>query len=1081
MKFFRYLQTIVLIFSGLTLTFAGSVEGFNAKWYVTPDGTYTCDPCPPNGNEGNPFGSIQYAIDKASNGDTVLVADGTYEETIDYKGKIITVRSISGNPESCIIDANSEGDSVVWFHNGEYSSACLEGFTITNSSSSDARYGAGINIGSDIYSDDYASPTIRNCIIQDCVGGGANTPRGGGVYVGGGSLYSRPRFYDCQFLNNDSNMGGAVYVHFGATPSFYNCIFSGNSVSGGSPWGRVVHVEGDQLQEGSSINMLNCTIQNNSGGSWSIVLQTTILPSSFVNCIIRGGTGGLSYHDELDITDASVTPAHHVMRHCNVEDIGDESEGHFAVFENNRDDSPVYINAGAKNFHLSMDSPEIAAGTAGTSSDYDGNLRPYLLNNAWDVGAYEFNFAYLVENGINENTNGADPNGWNSSNAQWKTIPVSAAPQNGEVLADRNVSPGETFQSLKVHFYNIALPETNRYGVLRICTKNPGGEYGDTYGYLIDAADASTGNTLAEDDDSGERENCKIDYRYVDGEKIRYYLAVKGENTNPYDLYVWLQTDPERNLCQASQTDDAAYVVNNGNYYRCLTDNTTAEPLGETSTSDWEYLPLQEEDPYVTSGLTIPRWAGGKAYLSDKSYYTFTNTFFDAGSPVGGMMTVPSAGHNSGNGAKIDFADDVDVYKIDFKVPGTVEIYGFREGLAPEDPDQFEIVLKDKDFQPISSGIYYGTESIRLDAYNMAYCFVEISKKDGVSCPETGLPYLLKLDLYPVDHWYDVVSGTITETDWAQNGIMTEGGLVYNPESGRFEISGNGAGLDDDERDQAYYVYKQAAGDFTLSARVPELLPTEESDYDEHAGLMIRDNLSVGSKNIFAGFTPETDSNPDTDDGTFRYKYRHIQGANAGLNPSETVSNVYGATESYLKIRREGDVYTGFYSKDGSTWIGAGLYETELSGVGNIISNKAMVGMAVSSYNTTPDYMKISGGEGPCGETICYYKNRLKHSADYPNKPLKNTGHITGYAHYSFELISDYLVVNDINRPRLFKAGPDYPYGEMDSGFECKTDFMEGRDIPGAISYALANLPRQTHVNLESEFASRQYCLDNDW
>ncbi|HUS84372.1 MAG TPA: hypothetical protein VMX56_04445, partial [Anaerolineales bacterium] len=84
---------------------------------------------------------IQAAIDAASDGDTVLVAPGTYYETIDFLGKAITVESET-IPEETIIDAGGAG-SVVTFDSEEGRDSVLRGFLL--------RGGYGNLVGGGVY------------------------------------------------------------------------------------------------------------------------------------------------------------------------------------------------------------------------------------------------------------------------------------------------------------------------------------------------------------------------------------------------------------------------------------------------------------------------------------------------------------------------------------------------------------------------------------------------------------------------------------------------------------------------------------------------------------------------------------------------------------------------------------------------------------------------------------------------------------------------------------------------------------------------------------------------------------------
>jgi hypothetical protein len=72
----------------------------NNEWFVSVGASG-------NGSETNPFGTIQAAINQASNGDVVTILPGTYtgagNRNLSPLGKSITIQSAEG-PEATIID-----------------------------------------------------------------------------------------------------------------------------------------------------------------------------------------------------------------------------------------------------------------------------------------------------------------------------------------------------------------------------------------------------------------------------------------------------------------------------------------------------------------------------------------------------------------------------------------------------------------------------------------------------------------------------------------------------------------------------------------------------------------------------------------------------------------------------------------------------------------------------------------------------------------------------------------------------------------------------------------------------------------
>jgi len=144
------------------------------------------------------YPTIQAGINASVDGDTVLVADGTYtgegNRDIDFTGKTIVVMSENG-PGSCVIDCQNSGRGF-YFHSGESSTSIVHGFTITNGDAWPD--GGGIICSS-------SSPTISNNIIT-----------GNRVAMWGEVWYSA--------------RGGGIYYDESSSPTIINNVISGNSV-----------------------------------------------------------------------------------------------------------------------------------------------------------------------------------------------------------------------------------------------------------------------------------------------------------------------------------------------------------------------------------------------------------------------------------------------------------------------------------------------------------------------------------------------------------------------------------------------------------------------------------------------------------------------------------------------------------------------------------------------------------------------------------------------------------------------------------------------------------------------------------
>jgi len=300
------------------------------------------------------FDNIQAGINDANDGDTVVVAPGTYtgagNRDIDFFGKAITVRSTEPNDPNIvaatIIDCEgtwSDNHCGFIFNSSEDANSILIGLTIRNGG--DSVYSGAIQCRN-------SSPTITNCTLVNNLG-----HRGGGIYcqgsnptiksctisgnigLDGGGIYCRnssPFVTDCIINGNWAMYGGGIYCEYYSNPIITNCVITGNTaeqtliLEGGSGGGVYVGYDSPTISNciisdnsakrgwgggiccaGGSPKIINCTITGNSatytGGGIDSGANATI-----TNCVIKDNSakkgGGVNcYRKNLKIINSTLS------------------------------------------------------------------------------------------------------------------------------------------------------------------------------------------------------------------------------------------------------------------------------------------------------------------------------------------------------------------------------------------------------------------------------------------------------------------------------------------------------------------------------------------------------------------------------------------------------------------------------------------------------------------------------------------------------------------------------------------------------------------------------------------------------
>lgn len=288
--------------------------------------------------------SIQTAVDFASAGDLILVADGLYSLTSNVSiTKGVTLKSQNGKANACI--NGGEVTRCLYINNTD---AVVDGFIIANGFNPGG-FGGGVNIVS--------GGTVQNCTIMN-----SQARDGGGVAIDNNGLVQNCVVYGNRADNTSgSGYGGGIRMLSGGIAR--NCLVYGNiSVSYGG---------GINIWDAGTIQ--NCTIVNNLAPSGAGVRcrGNSVMQNSI--CYFNGTANWVTDGTSYSFANNCTTPA-------------------LPSGTGNITADPLFANYPGGDFHLSSASPCINAGLnqtwMSTAKDIDGNAR--ILNTTVDMGPYEY-------------------------------------------------------------------------------------------------------------------------------------------------------------------------------------------------------------------------------------------------------------------------------------------------------------------------------------------------------------------------------------------------------------------------------------------------------------------------------------------------------------------------------------------------------------------------------------------------------------------------------------------------------------------------------------------------------------------
>jgi len=348
---------------------------------------------------GQPYATIQAAINTANDGDVIQIAQGTYYENLHAGSLEATIEGgcdnsftlMTDDPSVTVIDGN-DSDRVL--NIGPSSDITIRIRTLQNGRTS---WVAGIRASSS--SNGNISLTLANVILQDC---DCTSAHGGALCL---LSYDNPIVAQLENVvirrNYAKDGGGGISIISDASTSpgtivahiVSSLIY--DNVADREGGGIEVHSE---QSSSAQVVVINSTITSNTStdtypGGGGVVIHddgTGTTTAEIYNSIIYGNTA----NPGADVTIATTTASSSSEIHYS--DIGTLSQLSGTYNSSNLiSANPLFLDQANKDFHLQTASPCIDVGTTAVpdppglpATDIEGS--PRILGVALDMGAYEW-------------------------------------------------------------------------------------------------------------------------------------------------------------------------------------------------------------------------------------------------------------------------------------------------------------------------------------------------------------------------------------------------------------------------------------------------------------------------------------------------------------------------------------------------------------------------------------------------------------------------------------------------------------------------------------------------------------------